>query len=69
MEKPEQPWQVEDFGPLERDELFVRQANDFLDAVEGKRPPACSLAEGVQTLKVNLAIIGAAERGTWENVS
>ncbi len=69
MEKPEQPWQVEAFGPLERDELFVRQGNDFLDAVEGKGPPACSLAEGVQTLKVNLAIINAAERGTWETVS
>jgi predicted dehydrogenase len=69
MEKPEQPWQVEGFGPLERDELFERQANDFLDAVEGKGPPACSLAEGAQTLKVNLAILNAAERGTWETVS
>jgi predicted dehydrogenase len=69
MEKPEQPWQVEGFGPLERDELFVRQANDFLDAIEGKGQPACSLAEGVQTLKVNLAIINSAERGTWETVS
>ena len=69
MENPEQPWQVEEFGPLERDELFVRQANDFLDAIEGKGQPACSLAEGVQTLKVNLAIINSAERGTWETVS
>ena len=69
MEKPEEDWQEERFGPLERDELFVRQANDFLDAVEGKRPPACSLAEGVQTLRVNLAIMHAAERGTWETVS
>ena len=66
MEKPEQDWQEESFGPLERDELFVRQAHEFLDAAEGKRPPGCSLAEGVQTLKVNLAVMAAAERGTWE---
>jgi predicted dehydrogenase len=69
MEKPEQDWQEESFGPLERDTLFMRQANEFLDAAEGKRRPACSLAEGLQTLKVNLAILSAAERATWETVS
>jgi predicted dehydrogenase len=69
MEKPEQEWREECVGPLERDALFVRQANEFLDAVEGKRAPACPLSDGVQTLKVNLAILCAADRGTWETVS
>jgi predicted dehydrogenase len=69
MEKLEQEWREESCGPLERDALFVRQANEFLDTVEGKRPPACSLADGVQTLKVNLAILRAADHGTWETLS
>jgi predicted dehydrogenase len=69
MEKPEQEWHEETCGPLERDALFVRQANEFLDAVEGKRPPACSLADGLQTLKVNLAILRAADQGSWETLS
>ena len=34
---------------MERDELFVAQANAFLDCVAGRREPTCSFADAVQT--------------------
>jgi predicted dehydrogenase len=67
--EPGRPWADEPTPPLERDALFVRQAGAFLDAVEGKADPLCTLAEARQTLAVNLAVLRAAERGTWEAVS
>ena len=68
MEKPDTPWNEEPSATLATDGLFVRQANAFLDAVEGKAPPLCPLGEGVQTLKVNLAILRAAAEARWEVV-
>ena len=41
----------------ERDDLFVRQANAFLDALEGRAPVLCSLDEAAHTLRVNLAAL------------
>jgi predicted dehydrogenase len=67
--EPGAPWADEPTPPLERDALFVRQAAAFLDAVEAKAAPVCTLAEARQTLAVNLAILRAAERGTWEAVT
>ena len=52
----------------ERDAPFVAQAHAFLDAVEGKAPPLCSLAEGLQTLHVNLAVLAASDRPQWQVV-
>lgn len=69
MTAPEQPWQNEEHPALERDTLFVRQADAFLDALEGKAPLLCPLKEGVQTLKVNLAILAAADTRTWQEIS
>jgi predicted dehydrogenase len=43
----------------ERDELFIRQANAFLDAVEGKTRPLCTLSEALHTLRFNLAALEA----------
>ncbi|HEY8506563.1 MAG TPA: Gfo/Idh/MocA family oxidoreductase, partial [Gemmataceae bacterium] len=57
-------WEQETIEPLERDALFVAQANAFLDAVEGKAAPPCSLDEGIQTLRVNLAALESVGRGT-----
>jgi predicted dehydrogenase len=67
--EPGGPWTDEPTPPLERDALFVRQAGAFLDAVEGKADPLCTLAEARQTLAVNLAILRAAERRTWETIA
>jgi predicted dehydrogenase len=61
-----QPWS--DHGPdtpLDRDGPFVRQASAFMDAIEGKAPPLCTLEEGVQTLRANLAILRSIDTGNW----
>jgi predicted dehydrogenase len=67
--EPGAPWTDEPTPALERDALFVRQAAAFLDAVEGRVTPLCTLAEAQQTLAVNLAILRAAECGTWETIT
>jgi predicted dehydrogenase len=61
-------WQEQAFGPTERDDIFVAQANAFLDAVEGKAPPLCTMAEGVQTLRVNLALLFSAAEQRWVSI-
>jgi len=53
---------------VERDDLFVAQAARFLDVVEGKAMPPCSLVEGVQSLRVNLAALRSSESRQWEGV-
>ena len=40
----------------------------FLDAVEQGTPVSCNLAEGVQTLQANLAILAAADTGSWQQI-
>jgi predicted dehydrogenase len=52
-----------------RDAPFIVQANAFLDAVEGKGPISCTLEEGLQTLRVNLAALASVETGTWQCIS
>jgi predicted dehydrogenase len=59
-------WTDHPGAPLERDDLFVRQANLFLDALEGKVPVRCTLDEADQTLKANLAILASASDGQWK---
>jgi len=66
--EPGAAWTIENIPPLERDTLFVLQASAFLDAVERKAAPLCSLAEACQTLAVNLAILRAAEHSAWEMI-
>ena len=55
IQEPSTNWQHETVDVLDRDSLYVRQANSFLDFVEGTAEPLCSLSEGIQTLHVNLA--------------
>ncbi len=44
------------------DEPFVAQAGNFLDAIEGKATPFCTLAEGAHTVEVCLAAHESAQR-------
>jgi predicted dehydrogenase len=68
MTQPGGEWQTQDFGPRERDVGYIAQAHAFLDAVENGAPVICSLAEGLQTLKVNLAALRSAQSRMWETV-
>ena len=63
MTQTDGPWQEETFGPMERDDWFIRQEQAFLDALEGKAPVLCTLEEGLHTLKVNLAALASADGG------
>lgn len=66
MTEPSSEWHDETITPLERDTLFIAQANSFLDAVEQRQPVACSLTEGRQTLRVNLAALKSVATGIWQ---
>ena len=68
MTEPGGQWRDEPAGPLERDTLFVRQADAFLDCIAGAATPACTIDEAAQTLRVNLAILVAAEQGRWQDI-
>ncbi|UUO07836.1 Gfo/Idh/MocA family oxidoreductase [Blastopirellula sp. J2-11] len=67
--EPDAPWKDIQHEPLQRDELFIRQANSFLDAMEGKSPPLCSLAEGVSTLRANVAAFDSWRSGAWRSTT
>ncbi len=62
-------WQLEAEHPAERDDYYIMQANAFLDQIEGKRRPVCSLAAGIQTLKVNIAILESVMTRTWKDIA
>jgi predicted dehydrogenase len=67
--EPGGDWHDEPSHLLERDALFIRQAEAFLGALEGKNQTLCSLAEAVQTLHVNLAILASAETRAWKTIN
>jgi predicted dehydrogenase len=54
---------------FERDDFFVLQAEAFLDAVEGKAAPACTLSEATDTLKTILAALRSADEGRCVEIS
>jgi predicted dehydrogenase len=62
-------WHDEQFEPFERDTFFVNQANAFLDVLDDRAPPLCTLEEALQTLRVNLVALRSADNGKWENVA
>lgn len=67
MLRPDEAWHDEPHEPLPRDAAFITQANRFLDAVEGLRMPLCTLDEGVQTLRVNLAALASVGSRSWQS--
>ncbi|MBX3436498.1 MAG: Gfo/Idh/MocA family oxidoreductase [Planctomycetaceae bacterium] len=67
--EPGAEWTVEAEFALERDDLFVRQANAFLDVLDGKAEPACTLTEALQTLCVNLAALQSVKERRWIEIS
>lgn len=67
--EPGAEWHVEAEFHLERDELFVFQANAFLDTIEQGSAPACGLKEAAQTLRVSLAALESVEQRVWREIS
>ena len=61
---PDSPWEEEASWTLERDDLFTLQANAMLEMLDGASP-TCDLAAGLQTLRVNLAVLESMQIGEW----
>lgn len=59
----DQDWHWREAPALDRDANFVEQANAFLDLIEGKRAPLCSLKQAADTLRFNLAALASSESG------
>lgn len=57
LARGETDWKWHAAPVAERDQLFVAQANAFLDGSEGRPTPMCTLEEGRQTLRFNLAAL------------
>ncbi|MEZ6071410.1 MAG: Gfo/Idh/MocA family oxidoreductase [Pirellulales bacterium] len=66
---PEEPWQVQCEATLERDDLFVRQAQRFLDVREKQSAEMCSVESAAQTLRVNLAALASWRSRRWIEVA
>jgi predicted dehydrogenase len=62
-------WEWHQSAPLERDDIFIAQANAFLDELHGKPTALCSFEEAVQTLKFNLAALESARSGKAVEIS
>ncbi|MEO6786077.1 MAG: hypothetical protein ABI318_08085, partial [Chthoniobacteraceae bacterium] len=56
-------WDWHKTAPLERDDIFIAQANAFLDGLHGKPTDLCTFDDAVRTLKFNLAALESARSG------
>jgi len=43
-------WSWEEF-PIERDDMYIAQAKNFIAAIEGREPVKCTLEDGYETLR------------------
>jgi len=68
MTEPGADWHDENSQPLERDTLFIAQANQFLDYLEDRDAPRCTVFEAHQTLLVNRAILESARTHAWQAI-
>ena len=68
LTEPGGTWQTETVGPVDRDTNFINQAEHFLDAVEQRGAPLCSLDEGARSLAVNLAVLESVRDHQWQTV-
>ena len=63
MADPDSLWTLGLEGAWERDDFFVLQAKAFLDYLDGNGEPPCTVREAAQTLRVNMALLDAADEG------
>ncbi len=63
LPRGETDWRWQAAPVAERDQLYVAQAHAFLDGCEGRPNLLCTLAEGIQTLRFNLAALRSWSEG------
>ena len=56
-------WEWHTTAATERDEMFIAQANAFLDGLHGRPTNLCTFEEAVRTLQFNLAALESARSG------
>lgn len=67
--KSDQPWEHHTSKIDNRDQIYICQANAFLNAIAGQSTVPCTLKEAEQSLRVNLATLRSADNTPWLNVT
>ena len=68
-DEPNGPWHIDTADLKERDDWFTHQAHAWLDVIENKQTPRCTLEQAAQTLRVNLAALRSVRhQGQWQNL-
>ena len=68
MTEPDGVWQDEIHELADRDTWYIHNANAMLDTIAGTTRALCTLEEGLQTLRVNLAALRSMETQTWQAI-
>ena len=66
--EPEAGWLPGGQYKLERDDLFTKQANVFLDCIEQRTTPTCDLHDALHTLHTNLAMLESNQTKQWFHI-
>jgi predicted dehydrogenase len=70
MDRPDGDWEDEISNAFQRDDIFVSQANSFLDAIEGQPSISCTIDEAKHTIGCQMALLEEAKQSPrWQNVN
>ena len=70
MDRPDGEWEDEISNAFQRDDIFVNQANSFLDAIEGQPSISCTIDEAKHTIGCQMALLEEAKQSPrWQNVN
>ena len=70
MDRPDGDWEDEINNAFQRDDIFVSQANSFLDAIEGQPSISCTIDEAKHTIDCQMALLEEANQSPrWQNVN
>ena len=70
MDRPDGDWEDEISNAFQRDDIFVSQANSFLDAIEGQPSIACTIDEAKHTTSCHTALLEEAKQSPrWQYVN
>ena len=70
MDRPDGDWEDEISNAFKRDDIFVSQANSFLDAIEGQPSIACTIDEAKHTTSCHMALLEEAKQSPrWQYIN